>query len=149
MRFTNNKHILMVLTAGAVFIFDQLIKKWLVTALFAWQAPWQWLSVRVSTNEGIAFSLPFPRTLLVALSLIVLVVVLGWWIKQSQKTTAAALALGLFIGGAFGNLFDRIFREGVVDYINIGTGSFNVADGAIILGILLLLFSHHRLAKNT
>lgn len=135
-----NKHILMILTAGAVFVLDQLIKKRLIAAQFEWQATWQWLSIRISTNEGIAFSLPFPQILLIAISLVILAVALGWWAKQSRKTTAIALALGLFIGGALGNLLDRLLREGVTDYLNIFTGSFNLADAAIIIGLLTLIF---------
>lgn len=136
--------IILVATAGAVFVLDQLIKKLLVAAHFEWQAQWQWLSVRVSTNTGIAFSLPFPRILLIVLSLIILAAALGWWAKQNRKTTAAALALGLFIGGALGNLFDRMIREGVTDYLNIFNGSFNLADTAIIAGLFILIFQRHQ-----
>lgn len=139
-----NKHVPMILTAGAVFVLDQLIKKRLVTAQFEWQAPWQWLSIRVSTNEGIALSLPFPRILLIALSLVILAVALGWWAKQSRKTTATALALGFFTGGALGNLLDRLIRKGVTDYLNISTGSFNLADAAIIAGLFILIFQRHQ-----
>ncbi len=137
-------HLLMTLTAGAVFVLDQLIKKWLVASQMSWQAPWQWLSVRMSTNEGIAFSVPFPRTLLIALSFAILAAALGWWVKNDHKTTAAALALGLFIGGALGNLLDRLIRPGVIDYLNILTGSFNLADAAIIAGLFVIIFQQHR-----
>lgn len=141
---THAGSIILVATAGAVFVLDQLIKKWLVTAHFEWQAPWQWLSVRLSINNGIAFSLPFPRVLLIVLSLIILAAALGWWVKQNRKTTAAAFALGLFIGGAFGNLLDRLIREGVTDYLNIFNGSFNLADTAIVAGLLILIFQRHK-----
>ena len=141
---STSKHILITLTAGAVFVFDQLIKKWLVTSQFEWQAPWQWLSIHLSTNEGITFSVPFPRILLIALSLVILAVALGWWFKNGHKTTATALALGLFIGGALGNLLDRMVRDGVTDYFNIYTGSFNLADVAIIAGLLVLIFQRHQ-----
>lgn len=113
-------------TITVVFIFDQLVKKLVSTG--------------ISTNEGIAFSLPFPRTLLIALSTLIVVVAIGWWVKNREKGTRDAIALGLFIGGALGNLADRIVRGAVVDYINIWTGSFNLADFAIVAGILILIF---------
>lgn len=125
---THAGSVILVATILVVFIFDQLVKRW--------------VSVGVSTNEGIAFSLPFPRTLLIALSLLIVAVAIGWWVKNREKTTRDALALGLFIGGAFGNLADRIARGAVVDYLNIWNGSFNLADAAIVAGILLLIFRH-------
>lgn len=127
-------------TVLVVFILDQLIKKWLIAAQFALQTPWQWLSIGVSRNDGIAFSLPFPRTPLIVLSILIVAIAIGWWIKNKEKTTGQTIALGLFIGGALGNLADRIARGAVVDYFNIFNGSFNVADAAIVLGILLLIF---------
>lgn len=117
-------------TIVVVFIFDQLAKRL--------------VSVGVSTNEGIAFSLPFPRTLLILLSILIVAVAIGWWVKNREKGTRNAIALGLFIGGALGNLADRIVRGAVVDYINIWTGSFNLADFAIIAGILMLIFKDAR-----
>lgn len=133
-------HLIAIAAAVAVFVLDQFIKNWIVATQFEWQARWQWLSVRMSANKGIAFSLPFPRILLIALSVVILAVALGWWVKQGRKTTAATLALGIFIGGALGNLLDRLIRGEVIDYLNIYTGSFNLADAAIIAGLLIFIF---------
>ena len=132
-----HSNLLVTLTTLGIFAIDQLIKRFVILSKGVFLS-----------NPGIAFSLPFPRMLLIVLSLGIIGLSLRWWLKKERRPLFLAFGFGLFLGGALGNLFDRIFREGVVDYINIGTSSFNVADGAIILGILLLLFSHYRLAKN-
>jgi len=144
-----HSNLLALLTTFGIFAADQLIK--LVAAFFPSgfiPTPLSWLNLSTSVNRGVAFSLPFPRILLIVLSFGIMGLALWWWRGQEKHTTSAAVGLGLFFGGALSNLFDRVFRHGVIDYLNIGVGSFNLADGAVILGILLLLLSHHRLAKN-
>ena len=52
------------------------------------------------------------------------------------------ISLGLIIGGAFGNLIDRIRDGGVVDFISVGWWpAFNIADSAISIGIVILIFT--------
>ena len=51
------------------------------------------------------------------------------------------VGVGMVIGGAVGNLLDRVFREGVVDFISIGRWQFNFADSAMACGILLVVWS--------
>jgi signal peptidase II len=52
------------------------------------------------------------------------------------------IALGLALGGATGNLVDHLFRGGVVDFIDLGFWPvFNLADSAIVVGILLVLIA--------
>jgi signal peptidase II len=64
----------------------------------------------------------------------------------SQLSLAVTLGLTLVVGGGLGNLFDRIFNGKVVDFMNAGignlrTGIFNVADVAIVVGMVVLLFA--------
>jgi signal peptidase II len=64
--------------------------------------------------------------------------------EQNERASLLTLAIGLLIGGAFGNLIDRLAHGFVFDFIDIGIGSvrfwtFNVADMGITFGILLLL----------
>lgn len=143
------RNLLATLTTIGIVTIDQLIKyrAILLKDIFI-STRFPWLTLHTSINQGVAFSLPFPRILLIILSFGIMGFVLWWWQKQEKHTQGAAVGLGLFLGGAFGNLFDRLFREGVIDYLNISNGSFNLADGAIIFGILLLLLSRRRLAKN-
>jgi len=103
-----------------------------------------------SKNPGIAFSMfansqsPFLRSGLVALSL-VFIAVLSWLLVTSKQVSWRTLAgLALLIGGAAGNLTDRVVHGAVTDFFQVWLGSypypaFNVADSAITIGAILVL----------
>ena len=102
------------------------------------------------TNEGAAFSLfadsASPHSVrwgLVAFSVLAALVVLGLLIRLANRVTLTTIALGLILGGALGNLHDRIAYGSVVDFIEVHIFSyhwpdFNVADSAIVTGACLL-----------
>ncbi|MBS1842225.1 MAG: signal peptidase II [Acidobacteria bacterium] len=103
-----------------------------------------------SKNPGIAFSVfansqsPYLKTALITLSLL-FIAVLAWLLITSQSATWRTLAgLSLLIGGAAGNLTDRILHGAVTDFFELWFGSyrypaFNVADSAITVGAILVL----------
>ena len=66
---------------------------------------------------------------------------LAWFFRAHHETSAISfVALGLIVGGALGNLIDRIFRGPVVDYIEIWFWPvFNVADLAIVAGVIMMI----------
>jgi signal peptidase II len=143
--------------AGAVFLLDWLSKRWVLEALAA--APTRhvlgdFLRFSYVRNPGVAFGFfadrGFPLTWV---SAVALVAVLWLAFRPTARRWLHAAALGLILGGALGNLFDRLRRGSVVDFIDIGVGSlrwwvFNVADAAITVGVLLwageILFGHVR-----
>jgi signal peptidase II len=98
------------------------------------------LFLSVSRNSGAAFSMGQGATLLfTAVAVVVVVVILR--ISGRLRSASWALALGLILGGASGNLVDRLFRSpspgrgAVVDWIALGWfPSFNVADSGIVVG---------------
>lgn len=101
------------------------------------------LYLRVSRNSGAAFSFAEGATLLFTAVAITVVVVI---VRVSTRLRSAgwALSLGLLLGGALGNLVDRISRDpgpgrgAVVDFIALGWfPSFNVADSGIVVGGML------------
>ena len=101
------------------------------------------LLLRVSRNPGAAFSFATDAT---AVFTVIAVVVVGaiLWTARRLRSTGWAVALGLLLAGASGNLVDRIFRSpgpgrgAVVDFIDFQVWpSFNVADSAIVVGGLL------------
>ena len=107
--------------------------------------------VRVE-NPGIAFGLlsesasVWTSLMLVLFSLgaIGMVVALLW--RSCPSARAAGLGLGLILGGATGNLIDRLLRGRVVDFLDVYVGSyhwpaFNVADSAICIGAAAVLWS--------
>ncbi len=98
-------------------------------------------------NTGAAFSLfegMNVRNILVGFSIVaaIVVIVVLWRIGRAVSVTSIALAL--ILGGAVGNLYDRVKFSYVVDFLEVHIGSyhwpdFNVADSAIVVGACLLL----------
>jgi signal peptidase II len=103
-----------------------------------------------SSNPGIAFSMfansqsPWLRTGLIILSLF-FIAALAWLLVTSKQVSWRTLAgLSLLIGGAAGNLTDRILHGAVTDFFEVLFGTyrypaFNVADSAITIGAILIL----------
>jgi signal peptidase II len=112
-----------------------------------------------SSNPGIAFSFfagsssHWTRTILVAVSLIV-VAVLMWMLAAGKSGGPLTLAgLALLIAGATGNVTDRILHGAVTDFLEVWLGTyrwpaFNVADSAITIGAILLVLDAFFGAKN-
>jgi signal peptidase II len=90
---------------------------------------------------------PYGRWLLIALTLVVLVVLFRLLRATGPGERLRAAALALVMGGACGNLLDRLLSgRGVVDFIDVGTRgwrfwTFNVADSAVDVGIALLIWA--------
>jgi signal peptidase II len=104
-------------------------------------------SFRLAYNTGVAFSIGTGLTGPIVVVAVVLVLVIAW-MGRGVPTTTAAVALGLVLGGALGNLCDRIFRShhgAVVDFVYTRFWpTFNVADSCIVVGCFLLALSFIR-----
>jgi signal peptidase II len=111
------------------------------------------LQLRYTTNPGGAFGLFGGATwLFVGASIAVIAIILV--ASRRPPSRAAALALGLVLGGALGNLTDRLVRGPglsgeVVDFIDFQVWPvFNVADSCIVVGAALLLFTGVRASRT-
>ena len=130
---------------AAVLLADQLSKWWAVSRLPSGSVHVLWrLDLTLSLNTGSAFSLfqgDTPFIVVVAAGLIVVLLVMVW----RSPTLGRAAILGLILGGALGNLSDRLFRGvhgAVVDFIDFHFWpTFNVADTCITVGCILLAVS--------
>jgi signal peptidase II len=111
-------------------------------------------------NTGAAFSLfadstsPFRTALLIAFSVAALAVVSVLLWKDRTVFNAGTLALSLILGGAVGNLWDRLADGKVTDFLDFYVGvhhwpPFNIADSAIVVGALLLLVRMLRKDQRT
>src|SRR6202034_1426201 len=103
------------------------------------------IGLGVTFNSGAAFSL-FPGSTGVIVVVAIVVVALLGWIAWMSRTFALSVALGLILGGALGNLSDRLFRGhhgAVIDFITLTHWpTFNVADSSITIGaVLVVVFS--------
>jgi len=102
-------------------------------------------------NTGAAFGMfadapqVYRLIFFISVSLIAVGIIVAYLRKLAPGDRLAALALGLILGGAVGNLIDRIFRQEVVDFLHFrlwrgySWPDFNVADSAIVVGVGLLV----------
>lgn len=136
-----------------VIVFDQLTKYWAVAKLPLHQPihviPYfDWY---LTYNRGAAFSFladagGWQRWFFTIITIIISTVILFWIKKLEANDRATAVSLCLILGGAIGNLIDRIYLGYVIDYIQVWLGSypwpaFNIADAAISVGAVILILS--------
>ncbi len=137
---------------GTIVLLDQLAKSWMVArhATDPVSIIGQGVELRVARNSGGAFSTFTNATVVLAVLAIGLTI---WLVRTVRRTTDpwTVIALSLVLGGALGNLADRIFRSPgvlrghVVDFVKVGSfPSFNVADSAITVGAIMLILLSFR-----
>ncbi|MFZ9037713.1 MAG: signal peptidase II [Gammaproteobacteria bacterium] len=110
-------------------------------------------------NTGAAFSFlanagGWQRWLFTAIAIVISVVIVQWIRKLPPEETMTAFSLSLILGGAIGNLIDRVYLGHVIDYIQVWLGNypwpaFNIADAAISVGAALLILSSFAGIGNT
>ena len=145
---------LMLVIAALVVGLDRVTKLWIVAHILPGHGivviPKVFRLTHV-LNTGAAFSMfegsaspILVRNLLVGFSIIAVVVVLVLIWKMGRSVSLMSVALALILGGAIGNLYDRIRYLHVVDFLEVHIvhyhwPDFNVADSAIVVGACLLL----------
>jgi signal peptidase II len=137
----------MAAVAAVVVVVDQLTKWWALENLRDQTIELFWtLQLRLTFNPGASFGLGggFGRWIgLLALGVVAFLV----WQGRTVSSRAGAVVLGLILGGAMGNLVDRVFRAErglfsgeVVDFIDLQWWPvFNVADAALVIGGIVLV----------
>ena len=133
-----------------IIVVDQLTKAWVMSSLdlrevgqvAVWPPIFNFTWVE---NRGVSFGLFGDGSMRWLLSIFSVAVagVLGWWALKAERRLLVT-AIGLIMGGAIGNVIDRIRFGFVVDFLDFsGTGVFpwvfNVADSAITIGVILLV----------
>ena len=142
---------------AAVIVADQAVKSWMVHHFSPFERVRvvSVLDIILTYNTGAAFSFlsdaaGWQRWLFVGLALAVSAVLIVW-LRRLRAATQPLLAsaLALIVGGALGNMIDRLRHGRVVDFIHVHAGSayfpaFNLADSAITIGAALLLLDAWR-----
>lgn len=133
--------------AGIIFAADQLVKMVVVNNLAPGQS-WapipgfeRILKFTFITNTGAAFGLfPSSGNFFIIVAIIVSLAIIYYY--PSVNNWTVRISLGLQLGGAISNVWDRIFNGGeVVDYVDIGFWPiFNIADISIVTGVTILAF---------
>ncbi len=135
-----------------VVLFDQLSKQWIEAHFVLYQSLeiLPFFRLTLVYNQGAAFSFlsdqgGWQRGFFILLALLITLFLLVWLLRMSQRERLAAIALALVIGGAVGNLIDRILFGHVIDFLHLHYHTwhwpvFNLADSAITVGVILLLY---------
>jgi len=151
---------LWLLLSALVILLDWQTKQWASESLVLYRPHeiFRGLNITLAHNYGAAFSFlndagGWQRWLFIVLASAVSLVLLVWLIRLPRKEWLTGLSLGLVIGGAIGNLIDRIQQGYVVDFIDVYYGNwhfpaFNVADSAITVGVALLLLDGIILSRS-
>jgi signal peptidase II len=160
-----DRRIWMLVIAAVVIALDRVSKRWINAhlalghaipvfpkTLSAANTAKTFITFRIThvLNTGAAFSMfenmneHTVRNLLVAFSIIAVIVVLALLWKVGKTFTMTSVALALILGGALGNLYDRVMYSHVVDFLEFHIAryhfpDFNIADSCIVIGACLLL----------
>ncbi|NIZ09051.1 signal peptidase II [Pseudooceanicola sp. HF7] len=138
-----------------VFLADQL-SKFLVVHVLNLRSLMEidvipgFIAFHMAWNDGINFGLfsqdgDYGRWILIGIALLISAGVL-WWVQREQPRRIGLIAAGLLVGGALGNVVDRLLYGAVADFMNVtccgihNPYAFNVADIAIFLGAVMLVF---------
>lgn len=142
-----------LIVAAATLVLDQVVKLALIGFLSGQSGPvvmGPFLDLVMVWNRGISFGLfnsaaagEIQRWLLVAVSLGVVAALIVWLKRAGDRFLG--LSLGLIVGGALGNVADRVRFGAVADFFYFHVGAyywpaFNVADAAVVVGVGALLF---------
>lgn len=133
--------------AGTIAALDQLTKAWLTSFLAPGQSVdvlGDWVRLVHSQNSGGLFGLMRGQALAFGAVSIVVVGLIVAYHGRAAASRYLSITLGLLLGGALGNLIDRLRLGHVVDFVDAGIGdlrwyTFNLADAGISFAILLLL----------
>lgn len=152
---------LLWLLAAGVFVLDRVSKRWVIETLAYTHTKdvlGDFLRFTYVRNPGVAFGLFAGHGISLGwLSFLALAAVVWLAVRAPSRAWPRSVALGLILGGAVGNLFDRMRWGSVVDFIDVGIGAhrfwtFNVADSAITVGVIVwaasLLWGPHEHAAE-
>lgn len=145
--------------AGLIVLSDQLSKSWIISQLMLGEVRvyTSYFNLVLVGNPGAAFSFladagGWQRWFFVLLSIVVSIVISVILIRKPQ-TKLISWGLSLLLGGAIGNLIDRLRFGVVIDFLDLHLGdwhwpAFNLADSAITLGVALLIIDEIIRARN-
>ena len=162
-----NRRTLPLVVAALVFAIDRATKVWIERTVEQWQSftiiP-GFFDIVHAKNKGAAFGMfadsdsPLRTLLLIGVSLVVLIFISYLLLRPGRAGFVASplttAGLSLVLGGALGNIYDRVAHGEVTDFLEFSSGSwrfaaFNVADSAISVGAALLILDMWITRKDT
>lgn len=148
----------LILPAVLVVVLDQLTKQLLWRNAHNYEIIGGYLNITLVRNSGAAFGMFQGGRLffvIASVAAIILITWVGWRLPRADRYRR--LLLGVILGGAVGNLIDRLIHGNVIDFLQIGVAGhywpvFNVADMAVTIGAVLLVLhamrTPHPLSKT-
>jgi signal peptidase II len=140
-------YLLLLGVAGAIVALDQWTKYLVRTRLLLGEtwSPWEWLSpyARIVhwNNTGAAFGIfPAGGTIFTVVAVLVVAAIIYYYPQVPRDQIGVRIALPMQLGGALGNLIDRLSIGTVTDFVSVGPiPVFNVADASITIGVAVLV----------
>ena len=143
-----------VWVSALVFVLDQVSKWWVTSWLSLYESVpvTSFFNIMLTHNRGAAFSFlaqagGWQRWFFVVMATVVSAILLVWLKRLRARAKLEALAVSMVLGGALGNLIDRLMLGYVVDFLDFHWQNvyhfptFNIADSAICVGATLLIIS--------
>ncbi len=144
------------LLAAGVLILDQISKFWITTSMFLYESIGviPFFQLTYVQNQGAAFSFlndagGWQRWLFICLSLVASIFITLWLSRLPKTEKMQSGGLAMVLGGAIGNLIDRVIYGYVIDFLDVYYQNwhwpvFNLADSAITVGVFVLLLDSFR-----
>lgn len=143
---------LLFLTAAAIFFIELFVKTYLHNNFAFHSLPIikNIFHITLVENTGAAFGILQGKTnLLIYMGIVFILIFLFIVRREKDKGKLVYFSYGLILGGALSNIYDRIFRGFVIDYIDLRIWPvFNIADSCISIGIIILLWQTYRTRKT-
>lgn len=137
----NNQIIKLILILSIILIIIDQLSKYIVKSIYNEPIGDSIVSIEMTQNEGIAFGMNDGNKKNIALTLIILIMLINFVVRQKENIKIPnAISVSLILAGGISNLIDRIFVGGVVDFIKVTKFAiFNIADCYIVCGWFLLM----------
>jgi signal peptidase II len=136
--------------AAVLLVLDQLTKAWITATLGpggdrqSIEIVGEFVRLGYTTNTGAAFGIGQNRSLIFTIVALIAIPAIAFFNRSiTPRSLLTRVCLGALLGGALGNLVDRLRLGFVVDFVDVGIGdlrwpSFNVADSSFVVGIIVL-----------
>ena len=145
--------------SAIVVVLDQLTKQWVEEAFVLYESlpVTSFFNLTLVYNTGAAFSFladagGWQRWFFLVLALVICIYLVYWLLQLKKDQLLLPLAIAMIIGGAVGNVIDRLLYGHVIDFLDFyyqqwHWPAFNLADSAIVMGVILFIwdafFGHH------
>ena len=156
MNSLTRRWLFLLAVVAVVLAIDQVTKQLVISNLRLGEsyrlipALYPYFQIIRSENTGAAFGfLTQSSDLFLVVALVVVAIMLVFYPRVPEKARLTRFAMGMVVGGALGNAFDRVSQGAVVDFINYQVPGFvsnvsNLADHAIVIGVLIIVVQSWR-----